>query len=492
MADVTLLVNSTDTALLNGSAVSPVATNDVAGNVPAGGGFASVLGNQLTPRGSMVEAESPPQMPPSAESAVIETGDAQPFAGKPLPSTALPDVSQQPDNNPAALPAALLSSMIQDMPAAKGQGGTTLAAGTLASPLESALLPRDGAARSMPSTLAMAHSGSNGGKPVDNTAVPSSLLNPTVNSPATVLASPSAPHSTLPPLSNATEDAQRATSLSAVTSMLGKPISTAAQQALSRASLYAGKSHALRVESMSPDGSAALQTQHNLSNASGANNSVGVMMRMHMFNAAMGAATKGDASTDLHLPTSSATTVAPAPLMAVGALTEDVSGLSAGLSRLPGVSASGFAPTLPLSTPVGQSAWANELGQRVAWLANSELREAQLQLHPRSLGAVEVRIAYGHEQQLNISFSAANPVAREALDASLPRLREMLEQQGLQLADANISHESFAEQEQRKHVKDTSTMQDESHLLDEPVSDAIVGNALAGQWVGEGMLDAYA
>jgi len=103
----------------------------------------------------------------------------------------------------------------------------------------------------------------------------------------------------------------------------------------------------------------------------------------------------------------------------------ELSGLLSLGSRVSATSGSGFMPTMSVATPVGQAGWATEMGQRVAWLAQGELREAQLQLHPRSLGPVEVRIAYGHEQQLNVSFSAANPLAREALDAALPRLREV-------------------------------------------------------------------
>jgi flagellar hook-length control protein FliK len=143
-------------------------------------------------------------------------------------------------------------------------------------------------------------------------------------------------------------------------------------------------------------------------------------------------------------------------------------------------------PALTVATSVGQPGWTVELGQRVTWMARAELREAQLQLHPRSLGPVEVRIVYGHEQQLNVSFSAPNAIAREALDAALPRLREMFEQQGLNLMEADISHESFAEQRRQK----TGVPE----LLGKSLSDssgettpASVGIAV----VGEGMIDAY-
>lgn len=108
----------------------------------------------------------------------------------------------------------------------------------------------------------------------------------------------------------------------------------------------------------------------------------------------------------------------------------------------PGIAA---LPTLSVASPVGQGSWSQDMGQRVTWLANQEIREAQIQLNPRHLGPVEVRIAFGQEQQLNVSFVAHHPQAREALDAMLPRLREMFDSQGLNLANVNVSQESFTE-----------------------------------------------
>ena len=108
----------------------------------------------------------------------------------------------------------------------------------------------------------------------------------------------------------------------------------------------------------------------------------------------------------------------------------------------------GSLPGLPVNIPVGHPGWSAELGQRMMWLANQEIREAKIQLNPRNLGPIDVRIIYSDAQQLSVSFNAQNPAAREALDAALPRLREMFEQQGLNLADASVSQESFAGQQQ--------------------------------------------
>jgi flagellar hook-length control protein FliK len=106
-------------------------------------------------------------------------------------------------------------------------------------------------------------------------------------------------------------------------------------------------------------------------------------------------------------------------------------------------------PQLAINTPAHNANWSQELGQRVTWMANRELREAQIHMNPRHLGPIDVRISYGHDQQMSVNFVAHHAQTRDAIDAALPRLREMFESQGLNLADANVSEESYSNREQQ-------------------------------------------
>lgn len=119
-------------------------------------------------------------------------------------------------------------------------------------------------------------------------------------------------------------------------------------------------------------------------------------------------------------------------------------GIGGGDARLMAVTGPSAVPASVVNTGVGHPGWSAELSQRMVWLANQEIREAKIQLNPRHLGPIDVRIVYSDAQQLSVNFNAQNPAAREALDAALPRLREMFEQQGLNLTDASVSQESFA------------------------------------------------
>lgn len=104
-------------------------------------------------------------------------------------------------------------------------------------------------------------------------------------------------------------------------------------------------------------------------------------------------------------------------------------------------------PSLSLSQPLRQPGWDQALGDRVQWMVGQKLQAAEIRLNPAHLGPMEVRIDIQNEQA-HISFTAQHAPVREALEAALPRLREMLGEGGLELGDVNVSDQSLAEQRQ--------------------------------------------
>ncbi len=82
----------------------------------------------------------------------------------------------------------------------------------------------------------------------------------------------------------------------------------------------------------------------------------------------------------------------------------------------------------------------DELGARMSWLADQKIGHAHIKLSPAELGPVEVRLHLNGDQ-VNASFSSAQPEVRQALENSLPRLREMLGQHGFQLGQADVGQQ---------------------------------------------------
>lgn len=99
------------------------------------------------------------------------------------------------------------------------------------------------------------------------------------------------------------------------------------------------------------------------------------------------------------------------------------------------------AASLQLNAPLGSSAWSNELGARLTWMAGQGIASASLQLTPEHLGPLEVKISV-RDGAARVWFDALHPDTRIALEQALPRLRELFAMQGLTLTEAGVSHES--------------------------------------------------
>jgi len=82
-----------------------------------------------------------------------------------------------------------------------------------------------------------------------------------------------------------------------------------------------------------------------------------------------------------------------------------------------------------------------KLGERLRWLTEAGVQEARMQLHPRELGSVDIRIRI-EGQGASVWFGADHPGARAALEATLPQLRERLASEGLQLTQTSVGSQT--------------------------------------------------
>ena len=79
------------------------------------------------------------------------------------------------------------------------------------------------------------------------------------------------------------------------------------------------------------------------------------------------------------------------------------------------------------------------LQERVSSMLSINNKEAEIRLDPPEMGSMQIRIRSDAEQA-HINFVVQNQQAKEALEQSMPRLREMLAQQGLELGESTISY----------------------------------------------------
>ncbi len=99
---------------------------------------------------------------------------------------------------------------------------------------------------------------------------------------------------------------------------------------------------------------------------------------------------------------------------------------------------------LPIHTPMGEKGWDQAMGERILWMVGRQVQGAEVRITPPQLGPVEIQISIRNDQA-NVTFTAQHGVVRDALEASIPRLREMLSENNLQLANVDVNQRNAGE-----------------------------------------------
>ena len=105
---------------------------------------------------------------------------------------------------------------------------------------------------------------------------------------------------------------------------------------------------------------------------------------------------------------------------------------------------------LSIDTPMQQPQWGEALAGRIVWMLTESNHTAQINLNPPELGPIEVRVSM-KDDHTNVNFYAHHGDVRDAIEEAMPRLREMLQQNGLKLDESQISHQSFSQSQHQDH-----------------------------------------
>jgi len=120
--------------------------------------------------------------------------------------------------------------------------------------------------------------------------------------------------------------------------------------------------------------------------------------------------------------------------------------------------------SLGIDTQVGQPKWGGELAQKVVWLSSQQQQVAEIRLNPAHLGPVDIMLNINSDQA-TVQFVSSHLAVREAIEASLPRLREMMAENGITLGDVSVGAESFQQQaDTRQNSEESSGNGYDSHL----------------------------
>lgn len=146
------------------------------------------------------------------------------------------------------------------------------------------------------------------------------------------------------------------------------------------------------------------------------------------------------------------------------------------------------APAMPV--PPLHPGWSQAVGERVQWMVNQQIQKAEIRLDPPDLGSLEVRVVV-QKEHAHVSFAAPNAQVRDALEAAIPRLREMLGEQGLDLANVDVGQHSFAEQREQNSAEEFASAANSNSNLAETESSGIEEEKTTIIQAGNGLLDTY-
>ncbi len=146
-----------------------------------------------------------------------------------------------------------------------------------------------------------------------------------------------------------------------------------------------------------------------------------------------------------------------------------------------------------LTKPLTHPEWSKDLGNQIIWMNSKELSTAEIKMNPEHLGPISVRIDLTQDQA-SVEFTAQHAAVKEALEASIPKLREMLGTQQLNLTNVTISQSTTSDQGQSQSpYQSFSRTPERQEQGTEGVATGLSEEAAANRIVvNKGLLSVYA
>ncbi|MGQ8366398.1 flagellar hook-length control protein FliK [Glaciecola sp. 1036] len=134
--------------------------------------------------------------------------------------------------------------------------------------------------------------------------------------------------------------------------------------------------------------------------------------------------------------------------------------------------------------PEGQQ----QLVEKVRWMINGRNTAAEIRMDPPELGAMQIRINMNGDAA-TVNFAVQSIQAKESLEQAVPRLREMLQEQGIQLGQSSVQQDSkgsgqdqqgFADNQGMGQVSDTGFSDQHEEFHGSVIEQRISGGSLGG------------
>ncbi|SJL82345.1 flagellar hook-length control protein FliK [Vibrio palustris] len=90
---------------------------------------------------------------------------------------------------------------------------------------------------------------------------------------------------------------------------------------------------------------------------------------------------------------------------------------------------------------------ADQVAEKVQMMMSKNLKTIDIRLDPPEMGKMHIKMHMNNDGGASVHFTVASHQARDAIEHSMPRLREMLSQQGVQLGGTSVQQDGGSQQQ---------------------------------------------
>lgn len=120
--------------------------------------------------------------------------------------------------------------------------------------------------------------------------------------------------------------------------------------------------------------------------------------------------------------------------------------------------------SLEIPVPVTHPQWGDKFADHIAWMGNNDVKSAVIKIHPEELGPIEISVKV-EKNSASVNIISHSAQVRDVMDQAIPKLRDMMSTEGLNLAEINISADqrsgnAFAQQNNSQQQNDGTAFTD--------------------------------
>ncbi len=142
-------------------------------------------------------------------------------------------------------------------------------------------------------------------------------------------------------------------------------------------------------------------------------------------------------------------------------------------------------PLTALTPDLNTDQFGETLGTQLTYMADQKISHARIRVSPHEMGTIEINLRLDGDR-VHADFSSPQADVRQALESSLPKLRDLLGQQGFQLAQADVGHRDSSQSSPSSNGERTGLGPDTGVMAGDTAPTAPVVRIVRG------LLDAYA